>query len=197
MQIMKFMHSFQSSPSKENHFTRVNYFQRCIIYIEETWCQVSFIFPFPFLSPLEQAHFIQPQFKCTRAEVRSFDGDQGLILIDDVFFLLLWGTPRECKLARTQKDWDRSIAVEHFTIRHEESAEARNKTTQEHYGRKMTMVLGQTTKLSNPKHPMYEQLTRTWKNQHLFLTQNQLVLTTMAPGDHAQSADWGWTPREC
>ncbi len=94
------MHSFQSSPSKENHFARVNYFQQCAIYIEETRCQVSFIFPFPFLSPLEHALFIQPQFKCTRVEVRSFDEDQGLILIGDVFFLLMW-TPRECKLART------------------------------------------------------------------------------------------------
>ncbi len=36
-------------------------------------------------------------------------------------------------------------------IRHEESTEARNKTVQEHYGRKMTMVLGWTTKLSDPK----------------------------------------------
>jgi hypothetical protein len=110
----EFMHSFQSSPSKENHFARVNYFQRCAIYIEETQCQVSFIFPFPFLSPLEHALFIQAQFKCIRAEVRSFDGDQGLILIGDVFFFILWWTPRECKLARTQKDRDRSVAVRTF-----------------------------------------------------------------------------------
>jgi hypothetical protein len=66
---MKFMHSFQSSPSKENHFTWVNYFQRRVIYIEETWCQVSFIFPFPFLSPLEQAHFIQPQLHESRISI--------------------------------------------------------------------------------------------------------------------------------
>jgi hypothetical protein len=38
---------------------------------------------------LEHALFIQPQFKCTRVEVRSFDGDQGLILIGDVFFLVM------------------------------------------------------------------------------------------------------------
>jgi hypothetical protein len=37
------------------------------------------------------------------------------------------------------------------TIRHEESTEARNKTVQEHYGRKMTMFLGRTTKLYDPK----------------------------------------------
>ncbi len=36
-------------------------------------------------------------------------------------------------------------------IRHGESTEARNKTAQEHYGRKMTMVLGRTTKLYDPK----------------------------------------------
>jgi hypothetical protein len=33
------------------------------------------------------------------------------------------------------------------TIRHEEFTDARNKTPQEHYGRKMTMFLGRTTKL--------------------------------------------------
>jgi hypothetical protein len=38
-------------------------------------------------------------------------------------------------------------------IRHEEFIEARNKTAQEHYGWKMTMVLGRTTKLSDPKNP--------------------------------------------
>jgi hypothetical protein len=128
-----------------------NYFQWCTIYIEETRCQVSFIFPFPFLSPLEHALFIQPQFKCTRAEVRSFDEDQGLILIGDVFFFVLWWTPRKWKLARTQKDRNRLVAIEHFTIGHEESIEAGNKTTQEHYGWKMTMFLGRTTKLSDPK----------------------------------------------
>jgi len=37
------------------------------------------------------------------------------------------------------------------TIRHEESTDARNKTTQEHYGWKMTMFLGQTIKLYDPK----------------------------------------------
>jgi translation initiation factor 1 (eIF-1/SUI1) len=37
------------------------------------------------------------------------------------------------------------------TIRHEESTNARNKTSQEHYGRKMTMFLGCTTKLYDPK----------------------------------------------
>jgi hypothetical protein len=112
----------------------------------------SFIhFSLPLSIPLEHALFIQPQFKCTRAEVRSFDGDQGLILIGDVFFLVLWWTPRECKLARTQKDRDRSVVVEHFTIHHEESTEAWNKTAQEHYERKMTMFLGRTTKLYDPK----------------------------------------------
>jgi hypothetical protein len=58
-------------------------------------------------------------------------------------------------------------------IRHEESTEARNKTVQEHYGRKMTMVLGWTTKLSDPKNRPQkpnEQLARTWRNQHLLLT---------------------------
>jgi hypothetical protein len=37
------------------------------------------------------------------------------------------------------------------TIRHEESTDARNKTVQKHYGRKMTMFLGRTTKLYDPK----------------------------------------------
>jgi hypothetical protein len=37
------------------------------------------------------------------------------------------------------------------TICHEESIEARNKTVQEHYGRKMTMFLGRNTKLYDPK----------------------------------------------
>jgi hypothetical protein len=37
------------------------------------------------------------------------------------------------------------------TIRHEESTEAQNKAAQEHYGRKMTMFLGRTTKLYDPK----------------------------------------------
>jgi hypothetical protein len=37
------------------------------------------------------------------------------------------------------------------TIRHKESTEARNKTAQEHYGRKMTMFLRRTTKLYDPK----------------------------------------------
>jgi hypothetical protein len=39
-------------------------------------------------------------------------------------------------------------------IHHEESTEAQNKTAQEHYGRKMTMVLGRTRKLSDPKNLM-------------------------------------------
>ncbi len=37
------------------------------------------------------------------------------------------------------------------TIRHEESTDARNKTAQEHYRGKMTMFLGRTTKLFDPK----------------------------------------------
>jgi hypothetical protein len=37
------------------------------------------------------------------------------------------------------------------TIRHEESTHAQNKTAQEHCGRKMTMFLGRTTKLYDPK----------------------------------------------
>jgi hypothetical protein len=39
-------------------------------------------------------------------------------------------------------------------IHHEESTKAENKTTQEHYRRKMRMVWGRTTKLSDPKNLM-------------------------------------------
>ena len=51
-------------------------------------------------------------------------------------------------------------------------------------------------KIVRPQKPN-EQLARTWRNQHLLLTQNQLVLSTMTRGDLAQSVNWGWTPREC
>jgi hypothetical protein len=49
-------------------------------------------------------------------------------------------------------------------------------------------------KIVRPQKPI-EQITRIWKNQHLLLTQNQLV--TMTRGDLTQLANWGWAPREC
>ncbi len=57
-------------------------------------------------------------------------------------------------------------------------------------------VLRANHKIVRPQKPN-EQLARTWRNQHLLLTQNQLVLSTMTRGDLAQSVNWGWTPREC
>jgi hypothetical protein len=82
------------------------------------------------------------------------------------------------------------------TIRHEECTDARNKTAQEHYGRKMTMFLGRTTKLYDPKN-LTSNLQELGRNQHLLFTQKQLVLSTMTRKDLAQLANWGWMPQEC
>jgi hypothetical protein len=82
------------------------------------------------------------------------------------------------------------------TIRHEECIDARNKTAQEHYGRKMTMFLGRTTKLYDPKN-LTSDLQELGRNQDLLFTQKQLVLSTMTRKDLAQLANWGWMPQEC
>jgi hypothetical protein len=71
------------------------------------------------------------------------------------------------------------------TIRHEESTDARNKTVQEHDGRKMTMFLGRTTKLYDPKN-LTSNLQELEGIKHLLLTQKQLVLSTMTRRDIAQ-----------
>jgi hypothetical protein len=49
-------------------------------------------------------------------------------------------------------------------------------------------VLRANHKIVRPQKPN-EQLTRTWRNQHLLLTHNQLVLSTMTRRDLAQSVN--------
>jgi len=49
-------------------------------------------------------------------------------------------------------------------------------------------VLRANHKIVRPQKPN-KQLVRTWRNQHLLFTQNQLVLSTMTRGDLAQSVN--------
>jgi len=157
----------------------------------------SFIhFSLPLSIPLEHALFIQPQFKMHKSR-------SSIIRRRSRFNFNRW-----CVFLSFVMDTSR-MQTRSYTERSGSIYCRRtfyNSSWRVHWGSKQNGTRTLRTKDDDvfranhkiiwPQKPN-EQLARTRRNQHLLLTQKQLVLSITTRGDFAQSTHWGWTPREC